>query len=257
MRITKKYSGSSAVGKQTFVPCDLTEENLQAKARCDEELTDLQQKFLLALSTPSTADPTRDNYTLIADGSGSWISVDEHTVHFSKKSKIHKSASAPALNRMADGLHENVYIDRGSMTSMTSDCRTRANSLKAYAMDDTAAGNLLLDFFESVRSGLDDLAKPSAECSQPMSTIMEDGNEKLEGRVSSVSPLVSSGISTKSTTGQNSPFELATSPAASTAPAVPEKEDLKSTISVMKEEEQCAVPAEKSNDTIEALKPVS
>ena len=202
MRITKKYSGSSAVGKQTFVPCDLTEENLQAKARCEEELNDLQQKFLLALSAPSTADPNRDSYTLIADGSGSWISVDEHTVHFSKKSKIHKSASAPALNRMADGLHENnIYIDRGSMTSMTSDCRTRANSLKAYAMDDTAAGNLLLDFFESVRSGLGELTKPSAECSQPMSTIMEDGHEKADGRGSPVSPLVSSGISTKTTTG--------------------------------------------------------
>lgn len=201
MRITKKYSGSSAVGKQTFVPCEPTEANLLAKASCEQDLDDLQQRFQLALSTPTT-DISGDNYTLIADGSGCWMSVDEHTFHFPKKSKIHKSASAPALNRLADGLNENNrYIDRSSITSMASESRTRANSLKAYAMDDTAAGNtfivyfiiqmlvlecvsfkignLLLDFFESVRSDLEG-TKVSPSCTRPMSTIMEDGGDRTD-----------------------------------------------------------------------------
>lgn len=141
MRITKKYSGSSAVGKQTFVPCEPTESNLRSKAEVEEELNDLQQKFLLALSMM-----TSDSYesgTLIADGSGSWMAVEEHTFHFSKKSKIHKSASAPSLNRMIGGISEdNIYINRPSLTSQ-SESRTRSNSLKAYAMDDAAAGMYL------------------------------------------------------------------------------------------------------------------
>lgn len=137
MRITKKYSGSSAVGKQTFVPCEPTEENISARIGCEQDLNDLQQRFLLALSALNS-EAGGEGYGMIADGSGSWLSVDEYTFHFSKKSKIHKSASAPALNRMADD--SNRYIDRPSITSLASESRTRSNSLKAYAMDDAAAG---------------------------------------------------------------------------------------------------------------------
>jgi hypothetical protein len=139
MRITKKYSGSSAVGKQTFIPCEQTDLNMQAKLKCEQELQELRQNFLLVLSTSCSAE--NSEYPLIADGSGSCSSIDEHTFHFAKKSKMHKSASAPSLNRMGGDLHENnLYIDRSSITSMNSDSRIRAHSLKAYAMDDAAAG---------------------------------------------------------------------------------------------------------------------
>jgi hypothetical protein len=144
MRITKKYSGSSAVGKQTFIPCEPTVLNMEAKVVCEQELNDLRQKFLLALSMFSQVEPSE--YTVIADGSGSWMSVDEHTHHFAKKSKIHKSASAPSLNRMgglgADLQENNLTTDRLPISRMNSDPR-RTNSGKTYAMDDAAAGTLL------------------------------------------------------------------------------------------------------------------
>jgi hypothetical protein len=137
MRITKKYSGSSAVGKQTFIPCEDTEENKIAKRACEEELIQLELKFVNALSAISAQEAEAISVH-IADGKGSWFSLDEVPKHLTKKSKIHKSASAPALCRLHEDLMEDrLYSARNSILSAES--RTRHNSYSLHYTDEDAA----------------------------------------------------------------------------------------------------------------------
>jgi hypothetical protein len=64
MRITKKYSGQSCIGKQVFVPCEMTELNLRLIAECEKELIALEKQFFASLGavdwTNEEADVTAD-----------------------------------------------------------------------------------------------------------------------------------------------------------------------------------------------------
>lgn len=49
MRITKKYSGQSCIGKQIFVPCERSEANSRLIAKNEKELFALEQLFIASL----------------------------------------------------------------------------------------------------------------------------------------------------------------------------------------------------------------
>ncbi len=51
MRITKKFAGSSCIGKQSFVPCENTPENEIRISEVQAELNELQSKFIEKLIT--------------------------------------------------------------------------------------------------------------------------------------------------------------------------------------------------------------
>jgi len=51
MRITKKYAGSSCIGKRIFSPCERTPENAERQRRAQKELTELETAFRTKLES--------------------------------------------------------------------------------------------------------------------------------------------------------------------------------------------------------------
>ena len=69
MRITKKYAGSSSIGKQIYAPCDEFHAITEEIRRGEEDLSRLEQLFLTRICSkgsfveeePEAAEPLRRN----------------------------------------------------------------------------------------------------------------------------------------------------------------------------------------------------
>jgi hypothetical protein len=151
MRITKKYSGSSAVGKQTFIPCEPTEENLLARTAGEHILLDLEQKFHFALREATTSDC--DNLS----GDDIAFSGGKETIHIKKKYRMQKSASDPSLNKLSE---RNDYMSNASSSRGFLSMSQHSGTSKLYTEEDAAAGHLLLAFMECARTKEDGSSSP-------------------------------------------------------------------------------------------------
>lgn len=166
MRITKKFAGASCIGKQVYQPADESSYNKAMLTKIEEELKELQRLFLKRLFSKSGGGSS-SFLSLEMDDSGSsgissggrGSSVTSSSGILAKNSgvkpkqlkldsivKPKRITSAPDLSQL-NLLHQR----KPSYSSLMK--RQRSISLmdlEHYAIDDDAAGDLLIQFMEKI-----------------------------------------------------------------------------------------------------------
>lgn len=173
MRITKKFAGASCIGKQVYQPAE-HESNTTFKAtvtKIEGELKELEQAFLKRLFSKSGGhsgsfnsledfggSTTRSRGSSVSNSGGGLRSLsDRNTSSVKPKqlgldmlgyggSKPKRVTSAPDLTQLSV-----IYHKKSTYSSLMK--RQRSISLmdlEHYAVDDDAAGDLLMQFMEKI-----------------------------------------------------------------------------------------------------------
>lgn len=153
MRITKKFAGASCIGKQVFLPCDVSNQSADAIRSAEEDLARLEKLFSDRLVSKGLS--------LLPAGKGS-VYYDDDTNFDSRKRmrRVDKGlsrrfSSAPDLSALSSLSRSSELWNTSAAGGMTDDvplqsrCRSEIN-LDHYSADDQAAGDLLLQCFRQM-----------------------------------------------------------------------------------------------------------
>lgn len=170
MRITKKFAGASCIGKQVYQSCEESTASTSTLTRIEEELKGLQLIFLKRLwnksggsSTASFGSLDMDDFETEGSGgvaldgkNGSRASGSSGALNGkAKSSRTALEKSVPFRTTSAPDLTMLNLLQNKSTSSYTSLIKRQRSislmDLEHYAVDDDAAGDLLLQFVEKIK----------------------------------------------------------------------------------------------------------